>query len=120
MNMVLIVDLDPDSLSENHYSTDILQTLQASLSTSSPLLRRDGLGSVPALDPLGGSHSPSHSHLRQEEEELREGNSSKVLARLMDWVEARQVSHHPLSLSLFGCLKRFGGMGVDLFLFLFL
>jgi len=91
---------------------DVLQTLQASLSTTSPMIDRLRSRDDFALDLEGNSGSTTTGHMTNvdhtagggssaggmtmhgnEASGEEEGESSgKVLARLMDWLEARQVS----------------------------
>lgn len=91
---------------------DVLQTLQASLSTTSPMIDRLRSRDDFALDLEGNSGSTTTGHMTSmghtagggssaggmmmhvnEASGEEEGESSgKVLARLMDWLEARQVS----------------------------
>lgn len=72
MILLSYIDLLLSSLS-NLDSNDILQTLQASLSTSSPLIHPRTIAEV-------------------DSEAVQGEEAGKVLGRLMDWVEARQVS----------------------------
>jgi hypothetical protein len=103
---------------------DVLQTLQASLSTTSPMIDRlrsrddfaldlEGIsGSTTTGHTVGGGSSAGAMRMHGEEP-LGEGegeSSGKVLARLMDWLEARQVgliwSRSAVSLQRVGWLIR--------------